>query len=108
MSAIRVGRYRFAMACTKASTTIRATAIRYGFMNRNNLIILLHLHSDYRYIVFSLNYNDISYSVKGSRVYFTEALDANWLPVPARQGPPAQLAQAPLIRRAEIRALPRS
>src|SRR6266849_2543938 len=33
------------MDCTKASTRTRISAIRYGFINRSNLIILLHFHS---------------------------------------------------------------
>src|SRR5436305_3488911 len=46
----KVGRYRFAMACKKASTTTSTRTGRYGFMNRSNLIIFLYFHSNYRYI----------------------------------------------------------
>src|SRR5438874_5813236 len=46
----KVGRYRFAMACKKSSTTTSTRTGRYGFMNRSNLIIFLYFHSNYRYI----------------------------------------------------------
>src|SRR6266568_5569063 len=94
----KVGRYRFAMACKKASTTTNTSIGRYGFMNRSNLIIFLYLRSNYRYIVFCSQYNDISLFVKGltltsthncllrRRVKGKRRFLADYLP--PRQGPP--------------------
>src|SRR5579884_155816 len=78
ISAIKVGRYRLAMACPKANNTTRTSNHRYGFMNRNNLIIRFRLHSNYRYIVFcqgnkGSNLSDV-------RLFATFLLSRNLLP----------------------------